>query len=75
MAFGTVAFWHGEDGWGAITTTDRHGLGFVHHSSIRVEGHRELLPGRSVEFAWADDFEQDGCQRRVEWVRPVTSKE
>ena len=72
MSVGTVAIWHGEDGWGTITTPDRPGVGFVHFSNVRgIEGYRELTPGGSVEFEWLDDFEQDGCQWRVAWVRPI----
>jgi cold shock CspA family protein len=63
VATGTVAFWHGEDGWGAVKASDRAGVGFVHFSKIRgIDGYRELTAGDSVEFEWADDFEQDGCQ-------------
>jgi cold shock CspA family protein len=68
MAAGDVAFWHREEGWGAITASDRPGLGFVHFADIRGAGFRELIPGTSVEFEWRDDFEQDGCQWRVSWV-------
>jgi cold shock CspA family protein len=72
MAFGTVAFWHGDEGWGAIKAPDRPGLGFVHFMHIQgVEGYRELMPGQDIEFEWADDLEQDGCQWRVAWVRPI----
>jgi hypothetical protein len=28
-----------------------------------------LRPGEAVEFVWADDFEQDGSQNSVKWVR------
>jgi cold shock CspA family protein len=70
MALGTVAFWHDEEGWGAITAPDRPGVGFVHFSNIRgIDGYRDLVPGSSVEFEWLDDFEQDGCQWRAKWVR------
>lgn len=69
---GTVSFWHSEEGWGTITTSDRPGLGFVHFASLQgIEGRVDLVPGSSVEFNWLDDFEQDGCQWRVGWVRPV----
>jgi cold shock CspA family protein len=72
MSVGTVAFWHSEDGWGAITAPDRRGIGFVHFSNVRgIESYREPTPGSSVEFEWLDDFEQDGCQWRVAWVRPI----
>lgn len=72
MARGTVAFWHGEEGWGAIKVEDRRGVGFAHFSHIRwVEGYRELSAGAKVDFEWADDFEQDGCQWRVAWVQPI----
>jgi hypothetical protein len=36
-----------------------------------MEGNRELQAGEVVEFEWADDFGQDGCQYRVAWVRRV----
>ncbi len=74
MALGTVAFWHNEEGWGAITAPDRPGVDFVHFSNVRgIDGYRGLTtsPGSSVEFEWLDDFEQDGCQWRAEWVRPT----
>ena len=49
---------------------DRPGVGFAHFSHIRgMEGYRELHEGDAVEFEWADDFQQDGCQYRVAWVR------
>lgn len=69
---GTVTFWHSEEGWGAVQTPEREGVGFVHFSHIRgVEGYRELVAGEPVEFEWADDFHQDGCQYRVTWARQV----
>jgi cold shock CspA family protein len=69
---GTVAFWHSEDGWGAVRTPDRPGIGFAHFSHIRgIEGYRDLQKGQAVEFEWADDFQQDGCQYRVAWVRSI----
>jgi len=72
MADGIVAFWHGDEGWGAIAADDRPGVGFAHFSHVRgVEGYRELFAGEPVEFEWADDREQDGCQWRVAWVRPT----
>jgi cold shock CspA family protein len=70
---GTVAFWHSEEGWGAVQTPERQGVGFAHFSHIRgVQGYRELNVGEPVEFEWTDDFQQDGCQYRVTWVRPVS---
>ena len=72
VADGTVAVWHGDEGWGAIRAPGRRGVGFAHFSHIRgVEGYREMFVGEQVEFEWADDFAQDGCQWRVAWVRPV----
>ena len=69
---GTVAFWHTEEGWGGVRTPSRRGVGFAHFSHIEgVEGYRELFRKEAVEFEWADDFEQDGCQWRVSWVRPI----
>jgi cold shock CspA family protein len=74
MAVGTVAFWHRADGWGAIRAVDRPGIGFVHFSHLRgVTGYIDLIRGQDVEFEWADDFAQDGCQWRVEWVRPMAN--
>ncbi len=66
-----MAFWHGEDGWGAISAPGRPGVGFVHFSHVRTQGYRELFVGEEVDFEWADDAGQDGCQWRVAWVRPV----
>src|SRR5262245_62068583 len=67
---GTVAFWHAEEGWGAVRTPDRFGVGFAHFSHITgMDGYRELHKGQAVEFEWADNFQQDGCQYRVAWVR------
>jgi CspA family cold shock protein len=67
---GTVAFWHDEEGWGAIQTPDREGVGFVLFADVRVPGYRTLVPGERVDFEWLDDFHQDGCQWRVAWVKP-----
>ena len=72
MADGTVAFWHDDEGWGAIRADGRPGVGFAHFSNIRgVDGYREMFVGEPVAFEWADNYEQDGCQWRVAWVRPV----
>jgi cold shock CspA family protein len=68
----TVAFWHSDEGWGAIRTPDRPGLGFVHFAQIRnVEGYRDLSEGQEMEFEWGDDLAQDGCQWRPSWVSPI----
>lgn len=67
---GTVAFWHSEEGWGGVRTPDRPGVGFTHFSDIRgVDGYRELHKNQAVEFEWAGDYQQDGCQYRIAWVR------
>lgn len=67
---GTVAFWHSDEGWGAVRTPDRPGVGFAHFSQIRgVEGFRELHKNQAVEFEWGGDVQQDGCQYQVAWVR------
>ena len=49
MTRGTVAFWHSEEGWGAIAAPDRPGVGFVQNVQ-GLEGYRDLIPGSSVEF-------------------------
>lgn len=70
MARAAVKFWKPEEGWGAVVAADRAGLGFVHFSNIEgVEGYRMLSEGQVVEYEWADDCQQDGCQWRVAWVR------
>lgn len=66
---GTVAFWHGAEGWGAVRVPSRDGVGFVHFSQVNGSGFRQLVPGEPVEVEWGDDHEQDGCQWRVLWVR------
>jgi cold shock CspA family protein len=72
VELGTVAFWHAEEGWGAVEVPGRPGVGFAHFSHIRgIDGYRELYTGQPVEVEWADDFGQDGCQWRVASVRPV----
>ena len=72
MSRATLAFWHPEDGWGAISALEHPGVGFVLFSMIRgAAGYRDLVPGEVVEYEWADDFEQDGCQWRPSWVRPL----
>ncbi len=73
VVVGTVAFWHGEDGWGAIRAAGRPGLGFVHFSptSAAWRDTESVTEGELVEFEWANDRQQDGCQWQVAWVRPV----
>ena len=69
---GEVAFWHSEEGWGAVRTPELAGVGFVHFAHIRgMEGYRELRSGEVVEFEFADGYHQAGCQYRVHWVRRV----
>lgn len=67
----TVAFWHAADGWGGISDPDREGIGFVHFMIVEMEGFRELTPGQTVEYEWADDGAQDGCLWRAKWLRPL----
>jgi cold shock CspA family protein len=67
---GVCAFWHQEEGWGAVTTPGHPGLGFVHFSDIRdMPGYRELVPGSDVDFVYGGPYPHDGCDWRVEWVR------
>jgi cold shock CspA family protein len=68
---GTVAFWHAEDGWGAVEAPGHAGLGFVHFRDVAGKGYRYLVPGERVEVQWADGLGQDGCQWRASFVRPV----
>ncbi len=66
MAFGTVAFWNDTEAWGAITTPDRPGLGFVSFGQIRgVEGYRELIAGQDVEFECAPQGPRTGVERSL----------
>jgi cold shock CspA family protein len=69
--WGTVAFWHAEDGWGGVEVPGHAGLGFVHFRHVAGKGYRYLVPGERVEVQWADDRGQDGCQWRASFVRPV----
>ena len=51
---GTVQRWAGT--WGLILPLSDGGKNkiFVHHSSIEMEGYRELFPGDLVEFEIAE---------------------
>ena len=61
MALGTVAFWHDDEGWGAVKDPSRPGVGFAHFSHIQgIEGYRTLAAGQKVEFEYGDDLQQDG---------------
>jgi len=71
---GTVAFWHPDEGWGAIRCPERPGLGFVHFSFIPGTGYRELFADEQVEFEWAGDYEHDGCRYKAKEVRRLTPK-
>jgi cold shock CspA family protein len=69
---GTVPFWHVDEGWGAVTSPGRPGLGFAHFSFIRGQtGFRALEAGAKVEFEYACEYPHDGCQYRVAWAESV----
>ena len=76
VSLGTVASWHSDEGWGAISAPERSGLGFVHFSQIRgIEGYRELTPGGPVEFEWQDDFGQDGVNGELRGFNPPNARQ
>jgi len=47
---GTVKFFNSEKGWGFITEDDKHEDYFFHHSSIVMEGFRNIADGQKVSF-------------------------
>ena len=64
-----MAFWHQDDGWGAMEVPGRPTLGFVHFSRIEdVPGYRDLIGGEAREVEWADDSAETaanvGCPPR-----------
>ena len=50
---GTVKWFNGSKGYGFIAREDGSDV-FVHHSSIMMEGYRNLMEGQMVEFAVED---------------------
>lgn len=76
VTLATVAFWHRDEGWGAIEDPGRPGLGFVHFSFIRdMPGYRELTAGQVVEYEWGGEYLHDGCDWRPAWVRSTGRSE
>ena len=72
MERGSVAFWHSEEGWGAVRVPGRAGVGFCHFAQIvGVDGYRELFEGEPVDVEFGDSAGQDGCEWRAALVRPV----
>lgn len=67
MAQGTVKWFNDAKGFGFITLDDGSKDVFVHHSSIRVEGHKTLSEGQKVEF----DVVQGSKGPAAENVRPI----
>jgi cold shock CspA family protein len=59
-ARGTVKVWHGEKGWGVLTSPDAPTEVWVHFSAIQGTGYRELRVGESVEFEYRHVANQDG---------------
>lgn len=68
---GTCAFWHEDEGCGAVAVPGRPGVGFTHFSFIQGTGHRYLVPGEPVEMVWGSGRGQDGCDWLAASVRPV----
>jgi CspA family cold shock protein len=50
MAVGTVKWFNATKGFGFITPDEGGDDLFVHHSSIDMQGYRELTEGQRVEF-------------------------
>jgi len=55
MARGTVKFFNAEKGYGFITVEGMEKDVFVHHTSIKMDGYRQLQQGQAVEFQILDD--------------------
>lgn len=47
---GTVKWFNSQKGYGFITPTEGGKDVFVHHTSIQMDGYRELHEGEKVEF-------------------------
>lgn len=69
-ARGTVKAWHGDKGWGVLTSPDAPAEVWVHFSAIEGSGYKELRVGDSVEFEYHHVANQDGTRtwlcRRVD---------
>jgi cold shock protein len=63
---GTVRWFDGEEGWGAIDSPEVPGGCFVHFSNIVGEGYRNLSDGQRVVFSFEEPgFKQDGYDFRA----------
>lgn len=72
MIRGTVKFFKGEKGWGAISSPDLPGGAdaWVHFSAIEMTGFRALEPGDRVEFTY-EEARQDSFRFRATLVRKL----
>ena len=70
-ATGTVKFWKGEKGWGAVVSDQVPADVFIHFAKIDLPGYRELFAGQRVEFRWVG-ARQDSFSCVATWLRPLT---
>jgi len=69
-AWGVVARWYSDEGWGVIDSAATPGGCFAHFSAVVGSGYRELAPGTRVELDW-ERAEQDGFHFRATRVVPA----
>jgi len=55
MPHGTVKFFNAEKGYGFLAVEGMERDVFVHHTSIKMDGYRQLQQGQAVEFEIRDD--------------------
>ncbi|MFD6419172.1 cold-shock protein [Streptomyces sp. NPDC060194] len=67
---GRVREWHGEEGWGVLTTDALPEGVWAHYSVLVVDGFRELAPGQAVTFT-VEAVHQDGYPHRALQVWPT----
>jgi CspA family cold shock protein len=70
MVRGTVQTWHGDLGWGILTTPGVDGDVWAHFSAIEGTGFKSLEPGDEVEFEYVRAH-QEGYRYMAVLVRLV----
>jgi CspA family cold shock protein len=63
-ATGIVREWHGDEGWGVLSSAETPGGCWAHFSSVLMSGYRSLDPGQAVTFEF-ESAEQDGYAYRA----------
>ncbi len=68
---GTVKAWHGDLGWGVLSSPDVPSDIWVHFSAVDGEGFRELAQDAPVEFKYRRVADQDGYSYIADSVRQL----